>query len=220
MFNGVCLSFGLLFCQDCGLQLNDEEGHRCYPLNGHLLCHGCHIHRLQPQVPAHLPPSYPLHVTELWVGGGTAFRHHRSGDLRHHRSLRAPAPVFRTASSWTGMFQNRAVERVSHLLHLESSPPCISGLSSQHCTFIKTGWLQQDLCPCFPLFFIIHSCALTEVAKDSLPLWGLETAADVAIRKAQEWTTTFQRWLNLNDPSVLCLQSRLSAASKNEWESS
>ncbi|KAG7481739.1 Wilms tumor 1-interacting [Solea senegalensis] len=52
-------------CEDCGLKLNDEEGHRCYPLEGHLLCHSCHIHRLQSQVPAHPPPNYPLHVTEL-----------------------------------------------------------------------------------------------------------------------------------------------------------
>uniref|UniRef100_A0A8D0GED7 LIM domain-containing protein 1 n=1 Tax=Sphenodon punctatus TaxID=8508 RepID=A0A8D0GED7_SPHPU len=34
-------------CEDCGMELNDEDGHRCYPLEDHLLCHSCHLKQIE-----------------------------------------------------------------------------------------------------------------------------------------------------------------------------
>ncbi|XP_074149301.1 Wilms tumor protein 1-interacting protein [Sminthopsis crassicaudata] len=48
-------------CEDCGLRLNDQEGRRCYPLEGHLLCRSCHMGRLS--TPA--LTNYTMHMTEL-----------------------------------------------------------------------------------------------------------------------------------------------------------
>ncbi|XP_059522940.1 Wilms tumor protein 1-interacting protein isoform X3 [Myotis daubentonii] len=51
----------ILPAQDCGLQLSGEDGRRCYPLEGHLLCRRCHLRRLRPGP----LPSPAVHVTEL-----------------------------------------------------------------------------------------------------------------------------------------------------------
>ncbi|KAM4689212.1 LIM domain-containing protein 1 [Discoglossus pictus] len=38
-------------CEDCCMELNDEDGHRCYPLEDHLFCHSCHLKHLDKDSP-------------------------------------------------------------------------------------------------------------------------------------------------------------------------
>lgn len=45
-------------CEDCHMELNDEEGHRCYPLDGRLLCHACHLKHIDPAAPLSTANNY------------------------------------------------------------------------------------------------------------------------------------------------------------------
>ena len=45
------ITFLIFSLQDCGLQLTDEADKRCYPLEGRLYCHSCHIARLHARFP-------------------------------------------------------------------------------------------------------------------------------------------------------------------------
>lgn len=54
-------------CEECGMQLTDEPDKRCYPLDGRLMCRGCHIQRLQHTAP-HRQPLHPVPASYQYTG--------------------------------------------------------------------------------------------------------------------------------------------------------
>uniref|UniRef100_A0A8C4QK25 WT1 interacting protein n=1 Tax=Eptatretus burgeri TaxID=7764 RepID=A0A8C4QK25_EPTBU len=52
-------------CEDCGLRLNDKDGHRCYPLQGRLLCHACHVQRIEQKTRVQPSSTQHLRATEF-----------------------------------------------------------------------------------------------------------------------------------------------------------
>ncbi|CAG5135411.1 unnamed protein product [Candidula unifasciata] len=68
-------------CEDCGLQLTDEIDKRCYPLEGHLFCHSCHI--------AHLSVQFP---NETFYVDPQTFNIHNRGYIKSDGDPRGETP--------------------------------------------------------------------------------------------------------------------------------
>jgi len=57
-------------CEDCNLQLTDEPNQRCYPLEGRLLCYGCHMNRLASMYSSPASPNQYNSVPRSQVTNG------------------------------------------------------------------------------------------------------------------------------------------------------
>ncbi|EDW29815.1 GL15011 [Drosophila persimilis] len=55
-------------CEECGMQLTDEPDKRCYPLDGRLLCRGCHLQRLALQSSPHTRHQEPVCASYQYMG--------------------------------------------------------------------------------------------------------------------------------------------------------
>ncbi|GFO28709.1 Wilms tumor protein 1-interacting-like protein [Plakobranchus ocellatus] len=77
-------------CEDCGLQLTDEADKRCYPLEGRLYCHSCHIARLHARFPNETFYVDPLTFNIHNHGGGMGSE---GGDGNHTSTLYSAPPM-------------------------------------------------------------------------------------------------------------------------------